>query len=96
LDAQFAGGGQLHTEWTRVIANGETIAVTGSITMPPGSARAGMLLNAASGMQKKLANELGFELTELSESVTCVAPPRPPIAVEGSLSGCVHWRRISP
>jgi hypothetical protein len=94
LDTDFEGGGRLHTEWSQLIKDGESTAVTGSITLPPGTARAGVLMNAGSGAQRKLDDEVRFELTQLSESVQCIAPPCPPAAVEGSINGCVHWRHI--
>jgi hypothetical protein len=95
FDTDFEGGGRLHTEWSQLVADGEATVITGSITLPPG-ARGGMMLNAGSGAQKKLDDEVRFELTSLSESVTCIAPPCPAMPVEGSVSGCVHWTHIGP
>jgi hypothetical protein len=96
LDADFEGGGRLHTQWDQLVADGASIAVTGSLAMPPGGARSGVMLNAATGAQQKLDDEVRFELTNLSEVVTCVAPPCPPIDIEGTVNGCIHWEPIGP
>ncbi len=96
LDTDFDGGGRLHTQWAEVVADGATTAITGSITMPPGGSRAGIPFNAASGAQQKRDDEVRFELTGLSEVVTCVAPPCPPIDTEGTVTGCIHWEHIGP
>ncbi|HEV8246135.1 MAG TPA: hypothetical protein VGP93_10225 [Polyangiaceae bacterium] len=96
LDAIFTGGGDVHTEWAEVVADGETIAVTGSITLPPTGPNGGETLTAASGSMTKLAEEVDFELSGLSTSVPCDMAPCPQTSVDGSLTGCVHWKKIGP
>ena len=96
LDTDFDDGGRLHTEWAQLVADGASTAVTGSITMPPGGARAGAMLNAASGAMRKQGDEVRFELTALSVIVECFAPPCPPMNIEGQINGCIHWEHIGP
>ena len=96
LDTDFENRGRVHTQWDQLIRDGASTAVTGSITMPPGATRAGAVVNAASGAMSKQGDEVRFELTSLSESVECFAPPCPPVAIEGAISGCIHWAHIGP
>jgi hypothetical protein len=96
FDTEFEGGGRMHMSWSGIVRNGGTTAVTGSITLPPGGARGGFTLNAASGSMTKLEDEVRFDLAGLTESVQCIAPPCPEDLVAGSLAGCAHWAHIGP
>jgi hypothetical protein len=96
FDAEFDGGGRVHASWTKLIADGQTTAITGSIALSEGGPRGGTALDAGSGSMTKLDDEVRFDLAELSESVQCIAPPCPQSPVAGTLSGCVHWAPIGP
>jgi hypothetical protein len=91
LDTPFEGGGSFHAAWSKVVADGETFTATGNINLPVGGPHGGETLDYSSGSLTKLDDEVRFEISGLSASVTCIAAPCPNGAVAGSLQGCVHW-----
>lgn len=96
LDASFDPASSVHAEWAQLVAEGETTAITGSVTMPAGGPHGGETLNSTSGRLTKLGDEVRFEFAELGVSVQCIQAPCPDSPVEGSLGGCLHWMHIGP
>jgi hypothetical protein len=96
LDATFGPSGSVHAEWTSLVADGQTTAITGSITMPSGTPHGGETLNSGAGNMSKNGDVVGFEYTVLSVSVACIQAPCAGDPVEGSLQGCLHWKHIGP
>lgn len=97
LDATFDPVSSVHAEWTGLVADGQTTAITaGSVTMPAGAPHGGETLNAASGTLTKQTDSVSFEFTDLTAAVTCVTAPCPATPVTGTLDGCLHWQHIGP
>lgn len=97
LDVQFAPTASLHAEWTTLVSdNGGTAAITGSVTLPSGVPHGGETLDASAGTMTKFTDEIRFEYSKLSLSVTCVTAPCPASPVEGSLDGCLNWNTGGP
>ena len=96
LDATFDPSGSLHAEWASLVADGQTTAITGSVTLPSGIPRGGERLNSSAGSLTKLDDEVRFEYGELSTSVACIQAPCAGDPVEGSLQGCLRWKPIGP
>jgi hypothetical protein len=91
FDGSFDGGGSLQTEWDGLVADGDTIAIRGSVVFPAGGALGGQQLDAGAGSMTKLDEGLRFEITALSRAVQCITAPCPPEEVEGTVRGCVEW-----
>lgn len=90
LDASFDGGGKVHAEWPKLVADGQTFMATGNITLPATGAHAGETLDFASGTFTKLDGGVRFKVTAFELNVQCVTEPCPSGAVEGTLQGCVE------
>jgi hypothetical protein len=77
------GSVQLHLTWTGLVANGESAATTGTITLPTGDPYPQMSLCAGSGSQiEPNDNGLAFVLQGLTLGPACTQ------AVTGELRGC--------
>jgi hypothetical protein len=96
LDATFDPPSSVHAEWAQLVADGETTAITGSVTMPAGAPHGTESLKSTSGRMTKLGDEVRFEYAELGVDVACIQAPCPPSPVQGSLEGCLHWNHIGP
>ena len=96
LDVGFEGGGSVDIEWAGVVARGETIAVTGSITLPVSGPRAGETFEVGSGAMTALEDGATFELGRLSAEVQCIQPLCPADQLDGTLRGCVNWDGTAP
>jgi hypothetical protein len=90
LNASFEGGGSFHAEWQKLVADGQTFAASGSISMPVAGPRGGETLDYASGTFTKLDGGVRFKLGAFELKVQCITEPCPSGAVEGTLQGCVE------
>jgi hypothetical protein len=87
----FVQGGWMRGDARVLDADGDTIAIRGSVVFPAGGALGGQQLDAGAGSMTKLDEGLRFEITALSRAVQCITAPCPPEEVEGTVSGCVEW-----
>jgi hypothetical protein len=77
------GSVQLHLMWTGLVANGDSAATTGTITLPGGDPYPQMSLCAGSGSQiEPNDNGIAFVLEGLTLGPACTQ------AVTGELRGC--------
>jgi len=77
------GSVQLHLMWTGLVANGDSAATTGTITLPSGDPYPQMSLCAGSGSQvEPNDNGIAFVLEGLTLGPACTQ------AVTGELRGC--------
>lgn len=94
LDTSFEGGGQFHAGWQGLVADGQTFAATGNITLPTTGPHGGETLDYASGTFTKLDDGVRFKVTGFEQNVQCITAPCPSGAVDGTLQGCVEPERF--
>lgn len=82
LDVPFEGGGKLHAQWDGLVADGQMFSATGALTLLPSGPHGGETLDYGAAVMKKTAENVDFELTQLSSSA----------AIDGTLNGCVRWQ----
>jgi hypothetical protein len=92
LETSFEGGGSFHAEWQMLVADGQTFAATGRVTLPAAGPRGGETLDYASGTFTKLDGGVRFNVSELGLNVQCIIAPCPSGPVAGSLQGCMEPR----
>lgn len=92
LDASFGLGGELHLKWQGTVVNGDSIAATGSLVLPPtGSAPPVSYCIGAGSLIEPLAGGGKFVLQALTQGQTCAASAP---AASGSLLGCYGFKTM--